>query len=354
MKNELEQMPQPPSEDHRRVYRKRCARRLCVLVLLLTYSFPLSRLVAQDEAPLINQPSENFYHAQGRAVKVVWSLDRDSVPEDGELTATLTITGATNPQRVVRPDLKKLSEFESRFVIADKADPMPGERATEVKFSYLLRPRNRSVDKVPTLQFYFYNPAAPVGKMQFPLTTARAVPITVTEAPKIEPPAIPLGEPDHLFAVTSGQQLLEKRSLNPGYWLWLVVGLTGPLCAIGWFVAWRRVFPDAVRLAKMRRSRAARRAIDTVHRAAKAIDPPAAIATAVLGYLRTRFPFPPGAVTPVEIEATLGELGVDAPECQAIAGFFRACDAARFAPPGDNGATLAADAEALVNQLERV
>ncbi len=225
-------------------------------------------------------------------MKVAWSLDRTTIPEDGELTATLTITGATNPQRIVRPDLKKLIDFQSRFAITDNVDPPPGEGATEVKFTYLLRPRSRSVDKVPMLEFYFYNPTASAGKSSFPLATARFVPITVTEAPKNEPPMIPLGEPDRLFVVATGQQLLEKGQFVPDYWLWLVVGLSGPLCALGWLVVWQRVFPDAVRLARMRRSRAARRAIDAIHRANRASDPPAVIAAAVLGYLRTRFPLP--------------------------------------------------------------
>jgi hypothetical protein len=351
MKDDPGRKPQFSDKDPRSVFRNRLAWWLCLL-LLLSPSFLLPQIVAQEEAPLINQPSANFYHAQGRAVKVAWSVEPKVIPEGGELTATLTITGATNPQRIVRPDLKKLIDFQSRFAITDNVDPPPGKGAMEVKFSYKLRPQNRSVDKVPALEFYYYNPVAPAGKSSFPLAIAPFVPITVTEAPKNEPPMIPLGEPDRLFVVTTGQQLLEKRQFVPDYWLWLVVGLSGPLCAMGWLVVWQRVFPDAVRLARMRRSRAARRAIDAIHRAHRANDPPAVIAVAVLGYLRTRFPFPPGAATPSEIEFALGELRVSSPDCVAVAEFFRTCDAARFAPPGDNGASLATDAEAMITRLE--
>jgi hypothetical protein len=128
--------------------------------------------------------------------------------------------------------------------------------------------------------------------------------------------------------------------------------LAGPLVSLVWFVAWRRIFPDAVRLAKIRRSRAARRAIDAIHRSGKAVDPPGAIATAVLGYLRSRFPFPPGAATPSEIEVALVELGESAPVSQSVALFFRDCDAARFSSSSDDVASLSADAEELVNRLE--
>ncbi len=321
-------------------------------MFLLFQSFILPRSVAQEGVPLINRPAANFYNAQGTSVKVAWSLDRQTVPEDGELTATLAIAGATNPLQIVRPDLKKLTEFQTRFVITDKNDPGPNERATEVKFSYLLRPRNRSVDKVPILEFYFYNPTASDGKKQFPLAIARAVAIAVTEAPKLEPPAIPLREPEQLFAVATGPHLLEKPKSIAGFWPWLLVGIVGPLSALTWFLAWQRAFPDARRLARMRRSRAARRAIDAIQRANQANDTPATIAEAVSGYLRTRFPLPLGAVTPGEIETALVELKVSAPECAAVAAFFRACDEARFAPPNDNGTSLATDAEALISRME--
>ena len=323
-----------------------------ILILLASFFLLQPQLNAQDEAPLINQPAEHFYNAQGSAVKVAWKLNTTSISEGSELTATLIITGATNPQKIVRPDLTKLTEFQSRFVIADNDDPKPDEQAREVLFSYQLRPRNQSVDKVPALEFYFYNPTAPVGKKQFPLAIARAVPITVTEAPRLAPAPIPLREPDYLFAVATGPQLLERQQFFSGFWPWMIVGLAGPFFALGWYLSWQRVYPDTVRRARMHRSRAARRAIDAIHRANRASDPPAVIATAVLAYLRARFPFPPGAVTPGEIAAALNELGVSEPAGSAVAEFFRACDAARFAPPGDNGASLAADAEAVVSRLE--
>jgi hypothetical protein len=328
------------------------AQNLCLFLLFFTSSFQVPRLAAQEEPPLINQPATNFYQAQGSNVKVTWSVEPTTIPEGNELTATLIITGASNPRRIVRPDLKKFPEFQSRFTITDNDDPAPTDSTKEVRFSYRLRPQRRSVEEVPSLKFYYYNPTAAVGKKQFPLTVAAAVPITVTEAPKIEPPVIPLREADHLFVVATGPQLLNKRRFDFGLWPWVVVGLAGPICAIIWFLAWQHVFPDAVRLAKMRRSRAARRAIDAIRRASRGIDPPTIIATAVLSYLHTRFPFPPGAVTPSEIEGALTELKVSVSECAEVAEFFRSCDAARFAPPRDNDVSLVSDAIALITRLE--
>ncbi len=321
---------------------------LCLLIL------NQSPIVNAQEPPLVGQPTAHFYGAQGSGVKVAWSLDRTTVPLDEEIVATLTITNATNPQKITRPDLKKLPEFHSLFTITDNPSPPPDADVREVKFSYRLRPRDRDVKEVPALDFHYYNPAAAAGK-QFPLTRARRIDITVTAPkPKLRPPVVPLGEPEHLFTITTGSEVLDGPPFTPGIWACVVAGLLGPLMAFGWYFAWRRVFPDAARLAKIRRSRAARRAVDTIRRAGRTPDPSGTLANAVLGYLRGRFPLPSGAVTPTEVGTALAELGVAAPECDAAANFFRECDAARFSPAGDNALSLAADAEALITRLEAV
>jgi hypothetical protein len=311
---------------------------------------PISNL---QEPPLVGQPTENFYGAQGSRVKVAWSLDRTSVRLDEEIVATLTITNATNPQKITRPDLKKLPAFQALFTIVDNPDPLPAVDAKAVKFTYRLRPRDRDVKKVPTFEFHYYNPAAAQGK-QYPLTTTgRAIEIAVTApAPKAAPPVVPLGEPEHLFAIATGPAVLEGEPLVPGGWACAAAALLGPVLALGWYLIWRRVFPDAARLAKMRRSRAARRAVDSIRRAGRTPDPAATLANAVLGYLRARFPLPPGAVTPIEIGSALAELGVRASDCDAATAFFRECDAARFSLSSDNGMSLTSDAEALVTRLE--
>jgi hypothetical protein len=286
-------------------------------------------------------------------VKVAWSGVPKEIAEDAEFVATLTISNVTNPRKITRPDLKKLREFNDAFAITDNADPPPGDRDTEVKFSYRCRPRNRQTTEFPTLIFYYFNPAAPAGKQFKQVNTGRAIPIAVTAAPpKKPPPAVPLAEPEHLFAITTGPAILDGDFGSvPGWW-WLVAVLAGPLLALGWYVAWRRLYPDAERLAKLRRSRAARRALDAIHKAERAADPPAAIASAVLEYLRTRFPLPPGAVMPAELAAALAGLHVPPVNCEAVAAFFRKCDAARFSPMSDNAVSLASDAAAVLAQLE--
>jgi hypothetical protein len=316
------------------------------------FSNPSSLLRPSQDVPAVGQPTAHFYNAHGRGVSVKWELDRTELPEDEELIATLVITRAINPHEIIRPDLKTLESFHSRFEITDNADPVPAADAQIVRFSYRLRPRNRLVDQLPTFKFHYFNQAA-VPEKQFPLTTARGVPIVVTApAPKPPPPVIPLAAPDHLFMVTTGPRVLARPSFAPGIGTWITAILIGPLVSLGWYYARRWIYPDAARLKHIRRSWASRRAIHAIRRSGRTVDPPAAVAIAMIDYLRARYSLPPGAVTPREIDANLAEIELRDSEREAVASFFRSCDAARFAPAGDSGVSLAAAAEALVARLE--
>jgi hypothetical protein len=312
----------------------------------------LTPQVQGREVPAVGQPPGGFYNAQGNRISVKWELDRPTVPENEEITATLVIAGAANPRDVLRPDLRRLPAFESRFVIANVETPPPVADANAVRFTYRLRPRNRSVDCVPTLPFYYHNPAT-AGR-QFPMTTAKEVRITVTlPRSKPEGPAVPLAEPAWLLNYTP-----QPLSLSPivvsGVWTWAAIALAGPATAIGWFVLWRRIYPNGARLARVRRSRAARRATDRIYGARRAEDPPAVITAAVLGYLRARYPLAPDAVTPTEIGSGLAGQDLDGTQVNAVVDFFRASDEQRFGLGGNENDVLAADAATLINRLEAV
>jgi hypothetical protein len=270
------------------------------------------------------------------------------VEENRELTATLVVTGARNPAAVVKPDLKQLRAFDN-FVVTDVPDPPRDADDKELRFAYKLRPRNRSVAQVPALEFKFRSLAAPPGKNPFRQTRAESVEITVSEPPP--KPAVPMTEADRLFQIATGPEVL-RAPFTPCRWAWAAAALLGPLAAAAWFLAWRRIYPDAARLAHIRRSRAARHAAEAIRKSGRAPDPPAAVAAAVLGYLRARFPLPESAATPSEIAAALVEAGVPTEAAEQTADVFRACDRARFASPGDRGASLASDAEASITRLE--
>lgn len=309
------------------------------------------RALAAEESPAFFEPKEHYYKARGSGITVRWEVEPKTVPEGEQLAVTLVVQNVENPHQVVRPDLRKLDEFGRRFQIENGPDQPIAEGAKEVRFAYRLRPRTRGVDRVPILWFAYYNPAVAAEDKRFPKTKAAAVEIQVTAAaPKPPPPPVPLNEPEHLFAIETGPRVLERQPFAPDLTAWLVLFALGLLLGLGWYVVWRRVYPDAVRLARLRRGRAARRTADAIRRAGRTPDPPAAIAVAVLGYLRARFPLAPGAETPTEIGDGLRAAGLA--EADTAIDFFRRCDAARFAPASDTGLSLAADAESLIARLE--
>ena len=143
---------------------------------------------------------------EGAKVGVKWELDRTTVVEGEPLIATLVVTGATNPREVVRPDLRKLKAFDDLFRVEDVAGPPVAANAKSVSFAYKLRPRNRTVDRVPALDFYYLNTAAAPGKNPFRMTQADSVTIAVSEPPP--PVATEMTEPEHLFHVTTGPEVL--------------------------------------------------------------------------------------------------------------------------------------------------
>jgi hypothetical protein len=322
-------------------------------LLLVVPPFCLGTAIGKAE-PF--EPTEHYYKAKGIGLHVRWDVPQTTVEEGHDLIATLVIGSqkypVLNPTEVVRPDLKKLPEFADRFTITDVKEPSRKVSDKELRFTYKLRPRNRNVDQIPTFKFAFFNPAAAPGPRQFPTTRAESISITVTDPPKpVAPVPVPMVEADRLFRVATGPEVLTAPFV-PGRWAWVVAGLLGPLVCVAWFFAWRRIYPDAARMAHLRRSRAARRALDAIRKSGRTPDPPATIAAAVLGYMRMRWPLPESAVTPSEITAALVEAKVPSDMAEEIAEVFRECDCARFAPPGDSGASLAADAEAAITRLE--
>ena len=287
--------------------------------------------------PALFEPAQGFYKARGTKVAATWSVDRTELPEDGVLTATLTITGATNPQEIVRPDLAKVRDDEGRLPYAERfqIEDVPGPN-----FVYRLRPRSANVNRLPTLDFW-YDSGVKVGN-PFKKTTAKGINLVVIKVVKARPPAVPLLEPDRLFELETGS--LGREPFAAGWGSWLLLFAMGISIPALWYGLWRRVSPNGVRLAKLRRSRAVRRAADAIRKAKRSADPAGAIAAAVLGYLRARFALPPGADTPSEVEDALHD--------PAVAAFLRRCDEARFAPSSDNPLSLASDAESLIAGLE--
>jgi hypothetical protein len=139
-----------------------------------------------------------------------------------------------------------------------------------------------------------------------------------------------------VFQLVEGPAVLRR----PSAWAFAVpvtagVALLGmPVGCVAWYLFWRRCYPDAARLARQRRSQAARQALwalDALRKQAADEQARRAAAIVVL-YLRERVELPAAAPTPEEAAVHLRRTGISAETSDAVAGFFRSGDAARFAP----------------------
>jgi hypothetical protein len=315
-------------------------------------------LAAQDrrpsveDLPPVERQARDFYNALAagpKGVEAAWAVDPPTVPVNGELKLTLTVRHATNPYELAKPDLRKLAEFTSRFQVLDRTDPPAAPDAAEARFTYGLRPRSTDVKDIPPLKYVYFRK---VGRDWKPFTAyAASVPLTVT-APAAKPtpaaPPVPLDAPEEFFTLAEERQ----PTANPGRFGWLLPVAAVPVLVAVWVGLWRWLFPDAVRLAKLRRNRAARLALDRLKKARASADPAGAAAAAFRGYLIVRFGMPPAAQTPAEVSAALASVECPADRAAGAEAFLRACDAARFTPSADDGLSLALQAEALITAWE--
>jgi hypothetical protein len=316
------------------------ALRACVTLLLAA---AVSRA---DEPPVRNRPA-NFSDAVG-----TFDVSMTAQPTELFVGQTLTLTiriTAIGPvqQPPRRPDLRELIAFQQHFYIenlpgsADEsagAEPKPGW-----EFAYRLKPRDETVDAVPSLPFVYYKPAPPGSRGSGSFQTLYAPRLQLTVKPAAGPAptqgskdAPPLDAPESVFQLVEGPAVLRR----PSAWAFAVpvtagVALLGmPVGCVAWYLFWRRCYPDAARLARQRRSQAARQALwalDALRKQAADEQARRAAAIVVL-YLRERVELPAAAPTPEEAAVHLRRTGISAETSDAVAGFFRSGDAARFAP----------------------
>jgi hypothetical protein len=130
--------------------------------------------------------------------------------------------------------------------------------------------------------------------------------------------------------------------------------LAPPLLCAGWYALWRRRYPDAVRLAQQRRSRAAQLALRAIGGARRlpGRQGDEVVVAAVADYLRQRFDLPAAEPTPIEAAQALREQGATPDLIAQGEGFFRAGDEARFRPPGRPAAKLAERATRFILAVE--
>jgi hypothetical protein len=325
----------------------------------------------EDEPPVRNRPAR-FSGAVG-SFDIHMDIDPSEVHGDQAVTLTVRIE-ATGPVREPpsRPNLRDLNEFTERFYIENLPGPddHPEEQAAgggDAKgpwvFRYRLRPRSAQVDAVPSLPFVFYRPARPGsgGRGSYQTIYAERKPLTIKPTSAALPPTEGAAEtappaPPGVYDIVEGAAVLRRRSpwdaAGPVLAALVLAGV--PALCVGWYLLWRRRYPDAARVARQRRSRAARQALKALYglRGDGGAEQARKAAVVVTAYLRERVDLPSVAPTADEAAAYLRNVGV--PDgAGKVAQFFHAVDAARFAPEPPSGpGDWAGTAEALILTLE--
>lgn len=321
-------------------------RPLAVTVVILFASVAAAGIPTSIEhVSVVDRPPNNFYNAiAGRgAVKVQWEVSPTSIPRGSSITLTLIVTNAVNPHEIIRPPLLELPGFADLFsAIEDLPDETPP--SGEVRFRYKATPRNEGVNlKVPELTFSYYQPHTPPG-LHALTARALAVPFTVTKPVVPDPPSTPLVGPPEFFVMRPDGTL--TRSGAPDWWLWAVLFTVGLVVLTGWVFIWRRLYPDAARLAAIRRHRAVRIALDRLRWPNVTPD---AVAITLRNYLIARFGLSFTAQTPGEVATGLAEVGVPPERAAEVENLLRDCDAARFAGPAD----IQVSAKRVAEMIER-
>jgi hypothetical protein len=311
---------------------------------------------ADDEPPIVGQP-DHFNGAVGR-FRVATAADKPKLQAEDPLTYTVRITAEGKvKQPPQRPPLADFPGFADQFYIEDLGPPegrQPDPQTWE--FAYRLKPKSTAVKAVPGFPFVFFRPGFLPARLGYMTVYAKEVPITVTPRESIPVPARAVAASDAVFALASGDPLRrDSEGRLPGPFVIAAMLLAPPLGCVAWYFVWRRLNPDAARVARRRRSRAAREALRSLEAIDGTRDPKKRArraAAAVADYLGHRLELLVIEPTPAEAEAHLRARGISEKLAGQTADFLRACAAARFDPEPPPHADLAEAAHGLILALE--
>ncbi len=334
---------------------------LCFLFLLVA---PVG--ARADDIPLVGRPIEFPFSGasagfvrQGDDLLVPFRLEasvsQTRVEVEQPITFTVSVHALAPPRQPPRRlDLREVPAFARRFHIED-AGTGTKERPTPNawRWQYHLRPRQVGIHEVPGVPFVFYNPDLRPADRAFQVLFTDPIRLTVTP-PEVRRPDNDL--PDSVLDVAGGPGLFARDAPWHGPEIGVLVAVLGlpPLVGAGWYLAWRRLYPDAGRLARQRRSRAARRALAALAGADRLAGRARAeaVSGAVVLYLRERFDLVYQEPTPGESAEWLARFGIAGSLTERLGQLLQRCAAGRFGPVDEEDSDLPALARGLVLELE--
>jgi hypothetical protein len=332
-------------------------------VLILPFLLTPPALAEEDgqgeEPPALGQPA--YFNGAIGTFQVSASVEPATVQAEDPLIYTVRITAPAPPQRPPqRPHLAAFPAFGKNFYTEDVGPPAGDHpNPTTWAFRYRLKPKDVQVREVPAFPFVWYKPGVVPPRLGYQTAYVPAQPLTVLPREEVQNPAsdlASLGAPELALELVMGDAVRQSWNVgqapNP---LVLILGLLVPPAAcVGWYRAWRRHYPDAARLARRRRSRAARQAMKALR---PAILPAGEIqvrhvARVVTRYLQDRLGLETEEPTPEEIADRLCRSGLDGHLVEQARGFFEACVAVRFGLFSSSQRAWAEEAKRLIQTLE--
>ncbi len=326
----------------------------CHAVALFVFA-PVLAFAAPDEPPLVGQP-DGFSGAIGQKFAVAALAEPTDVQVEEPIRFRLQIASMGPAQRPPdRPDLRKMATLSAVFQVRDLISE---DRTTDLSgggrrwdFAYSLRLKDRAARAIPPVRFVYYTPPrTPRAKGYYQTTYTHTIPLTVrTASPaNVAAPTIPA----RIYRIAADGRVLRLDRMEAVPPLWEFVfffGLPPLLCGV-WYLAWCKLYPDAARAARRRRTQAARLAVKLL-RAGQGEDPDAQAkraSSALAAYLWQRLDVSLADATPSEAGMRLGRLGLSEPLSDQVADVLRACDATRF---GRDACAAKADLPAVTEKL---
>jgi hypothetical protein len=340
---------------------------MVLLTLFATVEVAFGRDSPEAEAPLVGR-KEPFCGAVGSGrFQVSASAIPASVQAGDPISLTIHIQAAGTWKRAPeRPDLQHKPEYakwRERFHIENGPERLSSDEG-KWEFDFWLRPKSDRISEIPSLVIVYYRPGFTPPEKGFMTTSAPAIPVQVSSRAKVQGSEIrgqsaSRAAPDRLYQIITGPAVLahQEPAIFPDAWLFVLLAAAPPALSIGWYLAWRRRNPTQARLIRLRKSRAARRALRVIQGVnnCEPKEDAGKVADALAAYLEERLELNAAQPAPGDISAHLLVRGISTDLASRTANLFRECDAVRFSPPRQQGMELnrlRAEAAELVLALE--
>lgn len=324
-------------------------------MVLLALAAHLPGQAPAPEPPVTGRPAD-FGGAIG-SFEITSRAVPTELQAEEPITFTIRITGTGNLDQLARPDLRRLPAFTKSFAIEEGEDRyLPLEHVRE--FDYLLRPRFAGVKEIPRLPFVYFRPGLVPEHLGYQTTYAPAVPVIVRPRSGVRPSDLRGGGavprvPELFYRLAEVR--LDGPELPRSFLSAPVLGLlflAPPATCATWYLVWKRRNPSAARLARLRRSRAAQRALKQLDMT-KGPEELGRVLGIVTDYLGQRFDLQAAEPTPAEVEAQVRSAGVPGDLVAELAQLYRDADVVRFAPTSKRKASgWAEQAKPLIVALE--